>query len=87
MSYSKGPWRKGIGNSVRAGGITISQRSAPQFDGETEVNAKLIASAPAMYEALKELVHCLYEWEEYDDTVLPLWEKAIAAIQQAEGRE
>ena len=55
---------------------------------ESQANAHLIAAAPAMYEALSELVK--YLREEVADEALDTWApvfKAAMALAQAEGRQ
>ena len=55
---------------------------------ESQANAALIAAAPAMYEALSELVK--YLREEVADEALDTWApvfKAAMALAQAEGRQ
>lgn len=83
MSYSKGPWR--VVNTVIQDGNVIETEIASgsgeliawAYEGPSvQANARLIASAPAMYEALKR-AKMLGIHEEFID----------AAIQQAEGGE
>lgn len=61
----------------------------PEHGGTgSEANAHLIAAAPAMYEALKELV--AYLQDHVADEVLDNWApvlKAACALAQAEGRD
>ena len=59
-----------------------------QYNEERYANAHLIAAAPAMYEALSELVK--YLREEVADEALDTWApvfKAAMALAQAEGRQ
>lgn len=75
-----------------AGGIklaTIKWNPAIYRADVMDANARLIAAAPAMYEALKEMVdmfnpyaHCIKS-----DKGMDAIQKAIAAIAAAEGRK
>ena len=67
---------------------TIARLSLIDACEEIEGNAHLIAAAPAMYEALSELVK--YLREEVADEALDTWApvfKAAMALAQAEGRQ
>lgn len=54
----------------------------PQRDGEREANARLIAAAPDMLEALKAM---LLEYDAENER-LPAYYQALAAINKAEGK-
>lgn len=51
---------------------------------ERDANARLIAAAPDMYEALKELMSS--GLSELNDGASPLWAKIAAALAKAEGK-
>jgi hypothetical protein len=58
---------------------------------EQEANARLIASAPELLEALKDLLRDIDTIDEFaiNNTVLPMWEdieRAKALVAKAEGR-
>ncbi len=63
--------------------------------GQNEANARLIAAAPAMFEALKELTYFLYGYSESPEHVpskeyarfKEKYNKGFAALAQAEGKE
>ena len=67
------------------------------YSPDESANAKLIAAAPDLLEALESLtdsIECYAadskpqeEWDEYDCMMLPRWQKARAAIKKARGEE
>lgn len=65
MKHTKGPWKhdgRGDGNKqlpIRANGKII----AALRDHDTLANAKLIAAAPKMYDALVDIYHNAYDPE------------------------
>ena len=95
--FTPGPW-KAVPDKSRnmytwyvegAKGVvpTIARLSLIDACEEIEGNANLIAAAPAMYEALSELVK--YLREEVADEALDTWApvfKAAMALAQAEGQ-
>ena len=101
MSYSKGPWRvksdicRGRLRclTVDSGGDEVAAVNA--YREGWEANAKLMASAPAMYEALKvalnrmEVVHWVDSVGDHgpDNVLEQEIEMVKKAIQQAEGGE
>jgi hypothetical protein len=95
MSYSKGPWRWDGQNVVDCEGWSVAEVYARLCDGETEANAKLMASAPRMLEALKvalnrmEVVHWVDSVGDHgpDNVLEQEIEMVKKAIQQAEGGE
>jgi hypothetical protein len=59
--------------------------AAPFREGEREANARLIAAAPAMYEALEEIKE-LADSAPSSTEVQMIWEAANDALAKAEGR-
>ena len=55
------------------------------FTAEDRANAALIAAAPAMYEALQSILE-FYEWSNSNGAEQAAYDKAMAALAQAEGR-
>ncbi len=100
MSHTPGPWRvsnNGVGMSVSAGGIRISQSGyvgaacmqTQQADIERRnANARLIAAAPELLEAL-ESVLCLarLKWGNLDKDANVVFESAESLIKKAKGGE
>ena len=100
--YTPGPWKAAmIGDYPGPGGkFTVCQdtndirtmvcempHSAISGHGVREANARLIAAAPEMLEALE----AVKRWEEYDpdDAGMlpsPVYDKLCAAVAKAEGR-
>lgn len=70
-NFTPGPWRTER-NSVHAGQITtinhclnndwveVWSTNWPDSEDTQEANARLIASAPELYEALDKVMHCKY---------------------------
>jgi hypothetical protein len=101
MSYTPGPWVRGEIHDrhiVKDGnGNLVADAAGPSnLKQETrEANARLIASAPSLLAALKQLM----EWEGYDheagyypdeDTeqrAIEVWDDAKAAITEAKGQK
>ena len=54
--------------------------------GHINANATLIAAAPAMYEALQSILE-FYEWSNSNGAEQAAYDKARAALAQAEGRQ
>lgn len=95
MTFTKGPWRldyADLGLVLGADGVAIQTAGSNclnDFGGEAHANARLIASAPELYEALKALVtettRCdnpeLYGVSSDDDTMVA----ARAALAKADG--
>ena len=87
--HTPGPWRIDRGSKTgTARGISASARNIVNFNGlakpmsnETEANARLIAAAPDLLDALRYVLDCI-ERNEISDM-----QPARAAIAKAEGRE
>lgn len=106
VKHTLGPWRVGEGGmpsrlnvwDVWAGAQIAHVKRFPvaddvrqiQADAEAEANARLIAAAPDLLEALCWMRSCFDEHgelrETYDDQCSVSLEKADAAIAKAEGR-
>lgn len=103
MSITKGPWYHGDGGIFGGWDDMAQERTlvaevvrcgmnGPHTE-EGRLNANLIAAAPELLEALKELSESVErlrasgdagDWEPEDD---PYYMKALKAIAKAEGRE
>ena len=91
--FTPGPWYRNIPPANKYPTIWsgrnkhVAYIKQLQDDSEAEANINLIAAAPAMYEALSELVK--YLREEVADEALDTWApvfKAAMALAQAEGK-
>ncbi len=85
--FTQGKWCVTLGRGIAVGDRMLFHASVEFNDeAELEANANLIAAAPDMYEALKEL-------REYFDLpqnrgIFTRWERKIdKALSKAEGRE
>ena len=67
-------------------GTTVCDCDWSHTDDECEANARLIAAAPEMYEALKEAEAELYQVPPADNEQLRTLEIVRAAIAKAEGK-
>lgn len=82
MTHTQGPWEN-VGGYVEALDLDtpLSICTIADCGTETEANARLIAAAPDLLEALQEAVNKGYMWDHDPD----LWSKASAAIAKAKG--
>ena len=89
MNYTKGEWKlDNCGTAIFAsnrlvancGGYSLSQHETETL-AENKTNAHLIASAPDIYEALKEIIN--------SETITSKdnFNKALKALAKAEGKE
>ena len=84
--FTPGPWV--VNTFIVNGQHKLEVLDATGANACIQANAHLIAAAPAMYEALSELVK--YLREEVADEALDTWApvfKAAMALAQAEGRQ
>ena len=94
--HTAGPWeRRGVYPNIFAvfgkGGdiCTIPLRTQKRLRSEIEANANLIASAPELLEACKEMLGWWEEWTSAENPDLvenPNIDKLFKAITKAEGR-
>jgi hypothetical protein len=98
MNYTPGPWkvseyptRQGRCNITNSGGvgevpleIAEAYPMGEYWDDETKANARLIASAPELLEALEQLVEHVHGTYAYSE---PHMEKARVAIAKATGEQ
>ena len=87
--HTPGPWFYNYDDHciVNQAGVSIVNVRGAMSGNDTNADIALIAAAPAMHEALSELVK--YLREEVADEALDTWEpvfKAAMALAQAEGR-
>lgn len=88
-SHTPGPWASVQSNGVKNGVIAVDDDANDQFyigkmsGPDAEANARLIATAPELLEALEEAV----QWDSHDSEGVPaVWlEKARAALAKARG--
>lgn len=103
-NHTPGPWTQTIGawgnigadndsrgnGSVQVASISLPSENEPAWAAEGKANARLIAAAPDMLEALREMTDLAYKLAMASpdlnpevDRIIP---KARAAIAKAEGR-
>jgi hypothetical protein len=99
MSHTPGPWRTDR-NDIHSGQISVvhhcvgndwvevwSPDAIAADQKEMEANARLIAAAPELLEALEELYHLIDDAHDGDRVfTLELAQKAKAAIEKARGQ-
>jgi len=82
LNYTKGKWEIEGCNIQTANGRTIALAYDPDRPyHETPIalaNARLIAAAPDMYKALKEIITDLEGWNKYDQRFLEKGKQALA---------
>lgn len=94
--HTPGPWKIGwwkhsfeshhgasirLGNGFIIAGVFSGKRDWLQKDRKAEANARLIAAAPDLYEALKRIAKA---FEDDSRDVLIMYQIAMLAIQQVE---
>lgn len=95
IKHTPGPWKYHIGldyiliesANVHNNSCICEYKNYSDDDGESEANAKLLAAAPELFEALKELTslapdHSLLPTD-FDNDLMNAVKKAEAAIQKA----
>lgn len=93
MTHTPGPWEihqrwpNYHGAEIRAGNISLADlRCNGHNERHGEANARLIAAAPELLDALQKLVAFMADDEPYDDPIsATLFDKAINAIAKAIG--
>ena len=86
QKHTPGPWIADGTTVMTSDGIYLHVATTHFLTDRPEANARLIAAAPEMYEALKALVESL-DWEaKRSGTTYAGHEDARAAIAKAEGR-
>lgn len=91
--HTPGPWKYGVADSTTAyvfedDGTTVARLSAVEnTTAHTHLysNARLIAAAPELLEALREMTHALdvMQWKRLGSTLGKPYNKARAAITKA----
>jgi hypothetical protein len=92
-AYTPGPWKwtrtlDGLNalesDSIAYGILVCAEDNAPQ-DLNDEANARLIAAAPDLLEAILALDDLRGAWAPPEETIKAAWSKARAAIAKATG--
>ncbi len=101
-AHTKGPWHVGAGNGegsifaengrtrLEIGGTTlypIARMGRGWNEAEDEANARLIAAAPELLEALREMLSMFGDHEQYDEDSAQVISQTRQVIAKAEGRE
>ena len=81
--FTQGPWV--VNTFIFNGKRKLEVLDATGVNACGQANAHLIAAAPAMYEALQSILE-FYEWSNSNGAEQAAYDKAIAALAQAEGR-
>lgn len=90
MTHTPGPWRSvadgtaGMSHEIRARYATVARVYSAHK--EHKENARLIAAAPEMLEALRALIYDCYRLKD-DPFYRDSYQKALAAIRKATGEE
>lgn len=90
--WTNGPWRYAplLDRIVGPDGQEIARTFGTDIDYEQEdANAQLIASTPALYEALEKLVHTAQNASLFGESLYaaPVVKAAQAALRQARGEQ
>ena len=80
--HTPGPWEVQGDLVVRPDGYSVAECQAQEVDGQYYANARLIAAAPDLLEALGQ---CLEVMDEYHVNHDPAFSNATAAIAKAKG--
>ena len=82
--FTPGPWV--VNTFIFNGKRKLEVLDATGVNACVQANAHLIAAAPAMYEALQSILE-FYEWSNSNGAEQAAYDKARAALAQAEGRQ
>ena len=82
MSHTLGPWKVDR-PYIRGAGRVIATLESGRNEGEDAANARLIAAAPELFEALENLMDFLFHGKKDRQTIL----RATAALAKARGDE
>lgn len=94
--FTKGPWfiratsRSGLEYEIKHSGGEIGWvNDNPSVDGSHQANARLIAAAPDMYEALESLIYALENAPPLDmmKEIVLAGDKARSALAKARGEQ
>jgi len=80
--YTPGPWKVDR-PYIRGAGRVIATLESGRNEGEDAANARLIAAAPELFEALENLMDFLFHGKKDRQTIL----RATAALAKARGDE
>ncbi len=101
-THTQGPWHVGAGNGegsifaengrtrLEIGGTTlypIARMGKGWNEEEDEANARLIAAAPEMLEALREMLSMFVDHEQYDEDSAQVISQTRQVLAKAEGRD
>lgn len=88
-THTPGPWHvrnDGSVGSVQRGGMVVAQPCIePKNQGDQAANARLIAAAPELLDALEGMREALAECEGWTQDQQSAYGKALAAISKARG--
>lgn len=85
MSHTPGPWAVGDKRGVWAGPVVMAdsgRRGIAFVCGESDANARLIAAAPDLLDAVEELLIYLADWDDPDNDTC---QRARAAVAKVKG--
>ena len=84
--FTPGPWEHKGNRVYRKDSYEVAWIAGQGPHSEWQANATLIAAAPAMYGALQSILE-FYEWSNSNGAEQAAYDKAMAALAQAEGRQ
>ena len=82
MNHTPGPWKVDR-PYIRGAGRVIATLESGRNEGEDAANARLIAAAPELFEALENLMDFLFHGKKDRQTIL----RATASLAKARGDE
>ena len=93
-THTGGPWRVGkhdetlgIYDMAENYRLATIEEWRGEHEGESEANARLIAAAPDMLDALREMLSMFGDHEQYDDDSAQVIAQTRQVIAKAEGRD